>query len=277
MQQDTNADLAPSRQGEAVASSDVMGATETRRGPVPCPVCAATGARLAVHHQGKTLYECRECALLYLDPPPTPLELAESYADTYSGATQSYFTKVEKKLRRSRGRARDFAAAMPGGQAAGRRFLDVGCSGGFMVEAAREAGFEAHGLEADGPALQFAQHHFPGNTWWHGLLGRVDLGDLRFDAVYCSEVIEHAPDCHGFVAELARLMKPGALLYLTTPDLGHWRRPRDVTRWDAYCPPSHCVYYSRPNLRRLLADHGLEVKRFRWAFKPGIKLFARKV
>lgn len=240
-----------------------------------CPVCAGADRRLAIVHDGMNLYDCAGCGLLYMDPPPSTVELAQRYADTYKGATESYFTKVDKKLRRSRGRVRAIAAAMPGG-ARGRRFLDVGCNGGFMVEAARQAGFEAHGLEPDGPALDYARRHFPGNTWWHGLLGQVDLGGLRFDAVYCSEVIEHAPDCQGFAAALSGLLAPEGLLYLTTPDLSHWRRPRDITRWDAFCPPGHCVYFSRTNLTRLLSDHGLRVERFRWAFKPGIKLFARK-
>ena len=97
-----------------------------------------------------------------------------------------------------------------------------------------------------------------------------------YDLVYCSEVIEHSPDVNRFVAAIAPLLAPGAALFLTTPDIGHWRRPRDITAWDAFCPPSHCLYFSPANLARLLARHGLRIVRRRPAFKPGIKVLARK-
>ena len=110
-----------------------------------------------------------------------------------------------------------------------------------------------------------------------GLLEQVDFAGQQFDLIYCSEVIEHVADCQRFVEILASLMRPGALLYLTTPDMGHWRRPRDLDTWDAWCPPSHCLYFNPQNLAELLQQHGLRVERQRWAFKPGIKFYVRKV
>jgi len=71
-------------------------------------------------------------------------------------------------------------------------------------------------------------------------------------------VIEHAPDPNAFVAALARLAAPGAVLYLTTPDLGHLMVPRNLAKWDAYCPPDHCLYFSRASLGRLLLRHGFK-------------------
>ena len=47
-------------------------------------------------------------------------------------------------------------------------------------------------------------------------------------------------------------------------------------RWDAFCPPAHCLYFNPASLIGLLARHGLELLRRRLAFKPGIKLFLRK-
>jgi len=67
------------------------------------------------------------------------------------------------------------------------------------------------------------------------------------------------------------------VLYLTTPDISHWRRPRDLTLWDGFCPPSHCIYFSPGNLTRLLVEHGFEVFRRFVAWKPGIKVLARRL
>jgi 2-polyprenyl-3-methyl-5-hydroxy-6-metoxy-1,4-benzoquinol methylase len=89
-------------------------------------------------------------------------------------------------------------------------------------------------------------------------------------------VLEHVGDVNRFIAAISKLMTPGAVLYLTTPDIGHWRRPMNLAQWDVFTPPHHCIFFSDGNLRRLLRRHGLEIFQRRVAFKPGLKVFARK-
>ena len=244
----------------------------------PCQICGATAHRPFVRHQGWALFECGECGLVFLDPMPTGQDIAALYEDAYDGATAGYFAKVGAKMRRARRRCRQLARHTPRPAADGGRgrFLDVGCNGGFMVEAARELDFAATGLDPDPVSLDWARAHYPANRFVSGTIESFDPGAERFAAVYCSEVIEHAPDADRFVAAIAAAMAPGAALYLTTPDISHWRRPRDLTRWDAFAPPSHCLYFSPRNLTLLLAKHGIEVFRRRLALKPGIKVLARK-
>ena len=244
----------------------------------PCQICGATAHRPFHRHDGWALFECSECGLVFVDPMPGPEAVGALYTDAYAGATEGYFAMVPEKMRRTRRRCRTLARHAPRPQAqVGRgRFLDVGCNGGFMVEAARELGFAATGLDPDPVSLEWAAAHYPANRFALGTIESFEPGAERFEAVYCSEVIEHAPEANRFVAALAAAMTPGAALYLTTPDIGHWRRPRDVTRWDAFAPPNHCLYFNPRNLTLLLAKHGLEVFRRRLALKPGIKVLARK-
>ena len=242
----------------------------------PCQICGgAASARFATRGDIE-LFRCDGCGFVFMLPPPDAAMLEALYADTYRGATQSYFTKVEAKLRRSRGRIRRLIRFLADREPRGKRFLDIGCNGGFMVEAARETGFAATGLEPDGAAIAWARRHYPDNRYVHGLLESTPLEPSSFDAAYCSEVIEHAPDANRFAAALAGCLKPGGIVYLTTPDISHWRRPRDLDRWDAFCPPAHCVFYGPRNLATLLAKHGLLVVHRAIAFKPGIKLIARR-
>ncbi len=238
--------------------------------PAPCQVCGASAATRFAEKDGCILYRCPDCALVYLDPMPKAVEIAALYHDAYDGARAGYFAKGEAKLRRARRRMRGLARWVGSG-----RFLDVGCNGGFTLEAARAAGFEAHGIELDPVSLDYARAHFPANSYFHGPVESYRPG-FEFDLVYCSEVIEHVPAPGPFMAAIAGLMRPGAILYLTTPDISHWRRPRNLEAWDAFCPPAHCLYFSPGNLIRLLAGHGLETVSRRFAFKPGIKVIARK-
>ena len=243
----------------------------------PCPVCAAPDARTFLSYEGHELGECRDCGLVFLDPMPAAEALAALYHDAYDGAQAGYFGKVGAKMRRSRRRLRWLARRLERPVGARSRLLDVGANGGFLVEAARELGFEAVGVELDPVSVDYAARHFAGSRFVRGTVEDLAAaGEPTFDAVYCSEVIEHVPDPNGFISGIVALMRPGALLYLTTPDIGHWRRPRDIRRWDGFSPPAHCLYFTVRSLARLLARHPLETVHRRFAWKPGIKILARR-
>jgi SAM-dependent methyltransferase len=237
------------------------------------PACQVCGGLAAPYHQDSrgALYRCAACTFVFLHPIPSAAEQAGLYEAQGIGAR--YFPKAERKLARARGRMRRVQRFVPRG-----RFLDAGCNGGFMVEAARLAGFEAVGVEPDPASVAWAQEHFPANKFVVATLEQ--FAEARdggmFDAVYTSEVIEHAPDANRFAAALASVMRPGAVLYLTTPDIGHWRRP-SLARWDAYKPPEHCLYFTPKSLTQLLRKHRLEVVERAFAWKPGIKVIARRV
>lgn len=242
--------------------------------PTPCQVCAATerhpfAEREDSHFGTLTLWQCDQCDFVYLDPMPKAQALAALY-DSDTGA--GYFAKAERKFARSQRRIRRLNKYATTG-----RFLDVGCNGGFMVEAARRAGFEAVGIDPAPAPIDWARNHFPGNAFQRATLAEFSGSAPRpFSAIYCSEVIEHAPDCNQFVEALTGMMASAGVLYLTTPDLGHWRRPENLDDWDAFKPPEHCLYFSAANLVRLLERHGLTVVHRAWAFKPGVKVIARR-
>lgn len=242
-----------------------------------CQICGGHNIAPFLEQRGMTLVRCRGCGFVWLHPLPGSAEVSVMYTDAYAGTTAGYFGKVDKKMRRSRGRARALRAMMPA-RASKPRLLDVGASGGFLVEAAREAGFDATGIELDAASVGYARAHYPQNRFVQGTVEEFaqQSPDTWFDAVYCSEVIEHVTDVNAFVAAIASVMPAGAILYLTTPDIGHWRRPRDITRWDAFDPPSHCLYFDSRTLKRLLARHGFSDIRRRFAWKPGLKVIARR-
>ncbi len=234
-----------------------------------CQICGAQESAPFAEKNGCQLRRCQVCEFVFMDPLPGAAVIDELYDDAYGGAETGYFAKLEKKLKRARRQLRWLRRLVPSG-----RFLDAGCNGGFVAEAARQAGFKASGVDPDPVSIAYAREHYPGIEFHQGSL--EDFASQPFDLVYCSEVIEHAPDVNRFAAALAALLRPGAVLYLTTPDISHWRRPRNVLDWDAFCPPAHCVYFSPRNLATLLARHELDIVKRRWNPKPGIKLIARR-
>lgn len=242
-----------------------------------CPICDAHDHAPFAQKDALHVVTCRGCGFVFLTPLPQPDDSTALYDDAYAGTTEGYFAKVDKKMRRSRGRARRLRKRASG---TAPRLLDVGASGGFMVQAAREVGFAPQGIELDPKSVAFARAHYPDNDFFHGTveayLAAHPGAAETFDIIYCAEVIEHVPDVNAFVAAIARLMKPDGRLYLTTPDIGHWRRPKEIARWDAFDPPAHCLYFDRASLTRLLAKHGLRILRRDLALKPGLKVLVGK-
>ncbi len=235
----------------------------------PCQVCNSAQIR-DYHRDGRgALFECTECGFVFLHPIPEAGALAALYEQENIGA--GYLRKVPAKMRRARARI-----ALLRRQGAAGRFLDVGCNGGFMVEAAREAGFAAQGLDPDTISVEWARARYPRNQYAVATLEQFAAHNpAPFDAVYCSEVIEHVPDCNVFMDGLKELLRPGGILYLTTPDIRHWRRG-PLVGWDGYKPPEHCLYFSPGPLRRLLGSHGFRIVRWRWTLKPGIQVLAAR-
>lgn len=64
---------------------------------------------------------------------------------------------------------------------------------------------------------------------------KIPLPDQSFDAILCTEVLEHVPNPMAVLAEFARLLKPGGKLLLTTP-LGSWLHMEPYHYYGGYTP-----------------------------------------
>lgn len=215
------------------------------------------------------LVRCAGCGLRQVARVPNEEALNSFYQAYYGNA--HYAAKKEKKIARATRRLRAIVR-----QATGARFLDIGCNQGYAVEAARRLGLYATGIEVDATAVRAAQAQFQGARFLHKTAEQMAQGSDRFDFLYCSEVIEHVRDPRSFMSALSTLAAPGAILFLTTPDGGHWRVPKQFARWREVKPPEHLVWFDKTTLGDLARAHGWSV-RFEWNLKPGIRMIGRKV
>jgi SAM-dependent methyltransferase len=145
----------------------------------------------------------------------------------------------------------------------GARLLDLGPAFGYAVDEARRAGWWATGLEVSRAAATRAAVVAGAGGIAVGDAQRAPFAAASFDAITLWDVLEHLPDPHAAVAEVARLLRPGGRLALTTGDVGSLAARVTGARWHLYSIPEHLFFYSRESLRRLLAAHGLRVERMR--------------
>jgi SAM-dependent methyltransferase len=84
-------------------------------------------------------------------------------------------------------------------------------------------------------------------------LTSVPVEDARYDMVLCTQVLEHVPDPQAVIHELARVLKPGAALWLSTP----FYFPEHEVPYDFF-------RYTQFGLRQLFTEAGLEVESVEW-------------
>ena len=238
-----------------------------------CIACEATDlVTLPALKNGHAFKHCPRCDLIQVDPMPSDEALATFYENYHK--TGQYQSKIQSKVRRARRRIR-----LANGFRSRGSFLDVGCNVGFAVEAARQLGFAATGIDVDGIAIQQAKAQFPEAAF--APLSIEALADERqqFDFIYCSEVIEHLPSLETFLPALRRVMHARTTLLITTPDTRHRSLSRDfhkLVEWDSFRPPEHLLYFSKQSLNALLNRHGFGEPRYSFSTKPTLKVIVKK-
>jgi len=104
---------------------------------------------------------------------------------------------------------------------AGRQVLDVGCGGGILAEGMARRGARVLGIDLAPEALAVARLHSleTGVAVEYREVAVETLAGsaaARFDVVTCLEMLEHVPDPSAIVAALARLVRPGGHVIVST-------------------------------------------------------------
>lgn len=230
---------------------------------IACPVCDGGDFTSLFELHGEPFVRCRGCGLVLINPRPVFGVVADTYDAAYS---DGYIRKADKK----RARCKRWVARIQRRFAARGRWLDVGCSAGFVVEAAQAAGYDAHGVELEAAAVAFARETLRLTTVACGTLEAQAYPAAHFDVLSMYDVIEHVPDLNATVAELKRLLAPGGVIEIRTPDVGHWTTPRALANWREIKPSEHLYYFDRRTLPRLFARHGLRLRESRLMLKSAL-------
>lgn len=148
------------------------------------------------------------------------------------------------------------------------RLLDIGCCMGTFMRSARAQGWQTHGIDINPASVAACQAL--------GLSAETSLADElpvtaeKYDACHMGDVIEHLTDPVMTLRHIRALLRPGATLLVTTPNLENWA----ARLWQVK-PGEHVLYFTRHTLQRMLETAGFTVRSVRpydrHLYLPGLR------
>jgi len=213
-----------------------------------CLICNSPNLAALKGYEKHQLCQCKQCGFIFMIRVPTLAELQAHYG-MYSYGDQQYlspitidsFNKLLDEFEKYR---------------KNNLLLDVGCGQGWFLETAKKRGWVVYGTEYSEQAVKICTNK--GIIMKQGVLNPADFGDLRFDIVYSSEVLEHINNPLPELSNINSLLRSGGLLYLTTPNFNCYLRYKYKDAYNIIEYPEHLSYYTPTTLNNVLLKTGFK-------------------
>lgn len=249
-----------------------MNATETPRlHPTRCAICGTAdgseelypaqlnpeaftasvfSARRLPDRTHYRMVRCLTCGLVRSDPVLD----AEALAALYRESSFDYGDELEG-IRATYGAALDRLASVAPGR---NGLLDVGCGSGFVLELARDRGWQAiRGVEPSTEAIAEADAAVRPAIVQDVL--REGLFEAEsFDAVTLFQVLDHIPEPVAFLRECLRILRPGGAILALNHNVTAWSA-RILGERSPIIDVEHTYLYSPETMRRIFGQVGFEV------------------
>jgi len=216
-----------------------------------CPLCRSEVFRPFERHRKHHLVKCSSCSFVFITAIPSAEELHNLYCD-YSYGEDQFVSPVTLKR---------YKEILEGFEPYRKhnRLLDVGCGNGQLLSVARQMGWECLGLEVSPKAVEVCR--LQGLTVLEGTLAERIEQLPQCDVVVSVEVLEHLNTPGKELAMMHDILRPGGLLYLTTPNFNGLLRLITGQDYALIGYPEHLCYFTPATLRLLVRNTGFELKK----------------
>jgi SAM-dependent methyltransferase len=134
------------------------------------------------------------------------------------------------------------------------RILEAGCGGGALLAFLEERGHAATGVDISQEAVGLASAAAAGCRVLQEDAARLSFPDHSFDRLLSHHLVEHLPDLQEALEEWRRVLVPGGIMALCTPN-------RLYPSPHIFDDPGHVHIYDGPELRAGVEEGGFEVDR----------------
>jgi len=140
--------------------------------------------------------------------------------------------------------------------------VDVGCGPGFLLSCIRSwfPDDELLGVDASDELLEVARSRCRTLSTIKGDACSLPLPDKSADVIFALHIVEHLERPRDFLSQVWRVLRPGGLLVLATPNAKGLGARIMKSRWQGFDDPTHISLNAPSFWRQALQDAGLEIK-----------------
>ena len=229
---------------------------------IVCPICN-NSATLAFSEKqwkseflGKTFSygECHDCQFLFCSPTLTKNDLKKVY-EVYPAA--SFFKRVRflkelqgiHRYRRIKTILKEINQTYVNG-----KLLDVGCSYGWFMKAAKRNGWDVSGVDIMGEKLAL-DFRIDGLNILGDSFEEAQLPYDYYDMVTMWHFLEHAQDPRIIFDKLFKILKPGELSIIAVPNYSSKSLEKNELRWNWLGEPYiHVSCFSLKSIEKILPE-----------------------
>lgn len=220
-----------------------------------CPACENTKSREIGLKNGYALEKCSGCGTMFaelsFDNEKTAEEVQNLYDHYYDFANYSLPKAAEISLQKIVESFADFRQT--------GNFLDIGFGEGGMLSVAEKNDWKCFGTELSPQALKYGEER--GWTVSNDAFSDDRFPKNEFDIVTMIELIEHVPNPDFFFETASKLLRPGGLIFLTTPNNNSINRRWLGTDWSVISPPEHITIWSPSGMKKALSRNGFILRK----------------
>lgn len=202
----------------------------------------------------RDILRCGKCGL-WLSVPPPETQLIQTYNDADGGHAR-YVSEESGRVRTAE-RILDFISGALPKDTETPRHLDIGAWSGLLVSRAAARGWRSTGVEPNAAAVEAGRAAYKIHLL-HGDVMNLALEDASFDVITLAESIEHFHSPRAALARVSRLLKPGGVLYVSTPNAGGLISRLTGRRWPGF-RMMHYFFFDPRTLGTLLEESGFAV------------------
>lgn len=237
-----------------------------------CPVC--DGAEILRGYDLKEfeVLRCASCQTAWRSNMYTPEQVAAMYEDEPYEEHPFFGYDSDAETLRKVPRFRRFQQGLEvvEREVGVGRLLDVGCGAGTFMAIAAARGWDVYGVEMNDALVAEAEKAVGEGRVVCGAFEALDPEDAKYDVITLWDVIEHVLDPVSFIERAQRMLRPGGVIVICTPDEESVLANTGKTilnvsggRWNypalALHPRYHTFFFSGTSLENLFKARDMNV------------------
>jgi len=218
-----------------------------------CRLCRSDKINLLLEREDISIFKCLDCGIVFLGNEMDDASMKglyryygqDTFTDSLSPVTRLRYERLLDIFDRYR---------------KNNAIIDVGCGAGHFMLSASERGWRADGTEISDEAIELSVKKE--QKVIRGDIASLVIEKHRYDIATLFELMEHASDPEGIVKKIAYIVRPGGLVYITTPNYNSIARILLGRRWGIF-HKEHIFYFTAENLMSLLNKYNFKIKKIR--------------